>query len=90
MEALSGYELAAVIVFGVILLFTVRKLFSIPLRRILGFFVNTALGFAALGVLSQLDTYVHIGFNLLNAVVIGIFGLPGLGLLWLLGWIGGA
>lgn len=52
---------------------------------------RTALGGVLLAVLSSVSGYtgLHLGVNLLNALVIGILGLPGFGLLAALQWITG-
>jgi len=73
-------------VFAAILIFVGMKLFSIPIRRLFRFFLQTALGFAVLAVWDHFATYLPfaLGFNWFNAAVIGLLGLPGLGLLILL------
>ena len=50
---------------------------------------NTALGFLALAALDLCSgvTGLHIGVNLINALLVGILGLPGLALLVLLQWV---
>ncbi len=71
------------------LLLVVFKLFSAPLRLALKIGLNTALGFLALAVLDWLGPLLglHIGVNLINALIVGILGLPGLALLVLLQWV---
>lgn len=71
------------------LLLVVFKLFSAPLRLALKVCINTALGFLALAVLDWLGPPLglHIGVNLINALIVGILGLPGLALLILLQWV---
>ena len=65
------------------------RVFRSPLRlaaRLLG---NTLLGFGALLVLNMTSalTGISLGVNMLNALVIGILGVPGLGLLVLVQWL---
>ena len=69
-----------------LLLVAVVRLFSAPLRLALRVLLNTLLGFAALFLLNLCAglTGLSLGFNLFNALVIGILGLPGLVLLILL------
>ena len=52
-------------------------------------FGNTLLGFAALALLNLTEpvTGIALGVNALNALVIGILGVPGLGLLLLVQWL---
>ena len=65
------------------------QVFSAPLRLALKLLVNTLLGFLALWVvrLTAGVTGIALGLNLWNALVVGVLGLPGLGLLLLLQWI---
>ena len=52
---------------------------------------GTALGGAALALLSGVSGYtgLNLGVNLINALVIGVLGLPGFGLLCALQWVTG-
>lgn len=65
------------------------KLFSSPLRLTMKVVGNTALGFAALAALDFFSPLpgLHVGVNLLNALVVGILGIPGLVLLLLSAWV---
>lgn len=65
------------------------RLFAAPLRLALKVLVNTALGFGALWLLNATSVYtgLSLGLNLFNAVIIGILGLPGFGLLLLVQWV---
>jgi len=51
--------------------------------------VNTLLGLGALLLLNATSRFtgLRLGLNLFNAVVVGILGIPGLGLLLLLSWV---
>ena len=64
----------------------VMQLFSVPLRLALKVLLNTLLGFAALFLtnLAGSATGLTLGMNLLNALIIGVLGIPGLVLLALL------
>lgn len=59
------------------------KLFKTPLKLIFKLFFNTLGGFIALIVLNYFGAFIGItlGVNWLNALIVGIFGLPGIGLL---------
>ena len=51
--------------------------------------LNTVLGFVGLFLVNWLGSYIGIslGINVVNAVVVGTFGIPGLILLLLLRWL---
>ncbi len=72
--------LCALAVLGVI------RLFSAPLRLALRILLNTLLGFAALFLLRLAAplTGLTLGLNPINALIVGVLGVPGLVLLILL------
>ncbi len=84
---LSQKMLAAVL--AGFLLLALLRVFSTPLRLALKLLVNTLLGFLALWAvnLTAAVTGVSLGLNLMNALVIGILGLPGFVLLLLAQWV---
>ncbi len=67
----------------------VIRLFRAPLKLALQVLGNTLLGFGALLGLNMTSalTGISLGVNLFNALVIGILGVPGLGLLVLVQWL---
>ena len=65
---------------GLVLLAAAAQAFSAPMKQLLKAALNTILGLAALLVLS-------LGFNLFNALVVGVLGVPGLVLLLLVQWV---
>ena len=71
------------------LLVALIRLFRTPLKVALKLLVNTLLGFLALWIVNLTAGYtgVMLGFNLLNALVIGVLGLPGFVLLLLTQWV---
>ena len=79
----------ALILGGVLALVALVRFFLSPLRTLTKLLVNTALGFGALLLLRWLGGYIGVtlGVNLFNALVVGILGLPGLGLLLMLKWM---
>jgi inhibitor of the pro-sigma K processing machinery len=83
------YQQVIIGVFALIMLIAVIKLFSAPLRWVLKLVFNTLLGFLGLFLFNLTGVYtgVTLGLNLINAVVIGIFGLPGLALLLFIKWM---
>lgn len=80
------------IALGLTLLFLVvvcLRLFAAPLRLALKVAFNSALGFGAVWLLNLTTsvTGLSLGLNWFNAIVIGILGLPGFGLLLLVQWV---
>ena len=80
------------IALGLTLLFLVvvcLRLFAAPLKLALKVAFNSALGFGALWLLNLTTsvTGLSLGLNWFNAVLIGILGLPGFGLLLLVQWV---
>ena len=70
-------------------LITLLRIFRTPLRLALKLLMNTALGFLALWAVNATAavTGVALGLNLLNALTIGVLGLPGFVLLLLAQWV---
>ena len=64
----------------------VMRIFTLPVKWIFKLLLNTVLGFVGLFLVNWLGSYIGIslGINVVNAVVVGTFGIPGLILLLLL------
>lgn len=80
------------IALGLTLLFLVvvcLRLFAAPLKLALKVAFNSALGFGSLWLLNLTTsvTGLSLGLNWFNAIVIGILGVPGFGLLLLVQWV---
>ena len=80
------------IALGLVLLFLVvvcLRLFAAPLKLALKVLLNSALGFGAVWLLNLTTavTGLSLGLNLFNAVIIGILGIPGFGLLLMVQWV---
>lgn len=80
------------IALGLTLLFLVvvcLRLFAAPLKLALKVAFNSALGFGAVWLLNLTTsvTGLSLGLNWFNAIVIGILGVPGFGLLLLVQWV---
>ncbi len=80
------------IALGLTLLFLVvvcLRLFAAPLKLALKVTFNSALGFGALWLLNLTTsvTGLSLGLSWFNAIVIGILGVPGFGLLLLVQWV---
>lgn len=74
---------------ALVLLLISAKVFSAPLKLALKVLFNTLLGLGALLLLNAAAplTGLSLGLNLFNAAVVGILGVPGLGLLLLIQWV---
>ena len=72
--------LILLIVLGVILTF---KLFSLKIRLIFRLFLSVAAGFVFLIIINYIGSFIGIslGINIVNALIIGILGIPGILLL---------
>ena len=79
----------AALLAALFLLGAAARLFRSPLRLALQVLGNTLLGFGALLLLNLTSavTGLSLGVNPRNALVIGVLGVPGLGLLVLLQWL---
>ena len=80
------------IALGLTLLFLVvvcLRLFAAPLKLALKVAFNSALGFGAVWLLNLTTsvTGLSLGLNWFKALLIGILGLPGFGLLLLVKWV---
>lgn len=70
-------------------LIALLRVFKTPLRLAMKLLANTLLGFLALWAVNLTSAYtgIALGLNVLNALVIGILGLPGFVLLLLTQWV---
>lgn len=77
---------ALLIVGGLFLLWLLIKLFTKPIKLLIKLGINTAIGYIALLLLNKFGAIIGIslGLNWVNALIIGVFGYPGLILLLLL------
>ncbi|MBQ9492607.1 MAG: pro-sigmaK processing inhibitor BofA family protein [Oscillibacter sp.] len=77
------------VVIVIFLLVALARILSAPLRLALKLLMNTVSGLVALWLVNLLSgiTGVYLGMNFVNALIVGIFGLPGLVLLILLQWV---
>ena len=74
---------------GGFFLIALLRVFRAPLKVAVKLLANTLLVFLALWAVNLTTgfTGLTLGLNLWNALVIGVLGLPGLGLLLLVQWI---
>lgn len=82
-------EKIAIGLLGLFVVGAVLRLFKTPLKMVVQVLGNTLLGFGTLFLLNLTTaiTGISLGLNVLNALVIGILGVPGLGLLLLVQWL---
>ncbi|MBR6521512.1 MAG: pro-sigmaK processing inhibitor BofA family protein [Oscillospiraceae bacterium] len=80
---------AGAAVIGIILLIVTVRIFASPIKLVLKLGINTLLGFVSLIAADIFGAYIGlgIGVNFINAAVIGILGLPGFALLFLIKWL---
>ncbi len=71
---------------AVVLLSLLGKLLEWPMQRLSRLILNSLLGGLALVVLNLFGTWVglRIAINPLNAIIVGVFGIPGIVLLLIL------
>jgi len=83
------YQHALIIFAALAVLLAAFTIFRAPLKWAFKLLLNTALGFAGLFFLNLAGpwTGVTLGFNLQNALMIGVLGLPGFALLLVLKWM---
>ena len=74
---------------GLALLAAAARACSAPLKLLLKAGLNTLLGLAALALVNATSSFtgIALGFNLFNALVVGVLGAPGLALLILVQWV---
>ena len=83
------YQKIIFVVSVLAMLLAIIAIFKSPLKVILKLLFNTLLGFVGLLLFNQLGnvTGVYLGLNLVNAVMVGVLGVPGLALLLIIKWI---
>ncbi len=86
MEAL---QTTGIIVIIAILALVVVVILRKPLKIVLKLALNTVIGFFALFVVNWLGAYigVTVAVNWINAVIVGVLGVPGVALILLLKWL---
>ena len=74
---------------GLLVLCILLVLLRRPLRKLLALLGRSALGLAVLAVFSRVGPLIGVtlGVNPLNALVLGLLGVPGFGLLLMLHWL---
>lgn len=72
-----------------LLALSVLALLHRPLGRLIRLAARSAVGLAVLALFSQVGHVigVSLGVNLVNALILGVLGVPGFGLLLMLQWV---
>lgn len=72
-----------------LLALSVLALLHRPLGRLIRLAARSAVGLVVLALFSQVGQFigVSLGVNLVNALVLGVLGVPGFGLLLMLQWV---
>ena len=86
MDALQSTGTVIIIAVLIIVLFFILKT---PVKIILKLILNTVIGFGALFLINYLGGMIGISIavNWLNAVIVGVLGVPGVALILLLLWL---
>jgi len=89
MDALLNIQsISTVVIAGVLLLLSIT-IFRKPIGLLFRLLVNAIGGFLMLFLLNFLGQFfgISLGLNWFNAIIVGIFGLPGVGFLLILQWL---
>lgn len=80
------YDVIIAYALGLLLLYIVGWLLLVPFKIVLKFLLNGIIGGVVLWILNMLSASIgiHIALNPVNALVVGILGIPGIILLLLL------
>lgn len=72
-----------------LLALSILALLHRPLGHLLRLAARSAVGLAVLALFSQVGQFigVSLGVNLVNALILGVLGVPGFGLLLMLQWV---
>jgi inhibitor of the pro-sigma K processing machinery len=86
---MAGLQTTGVIIIIAILVLVVFIILKKPIKIVLKLLLNTVIGFIALFALNWLGSFVGITMpiNWLNAVLVGVLGVPGVALILLLQWL---
>lgn len=86
---MSAIQITAIVVVIGIIILAAFKIFTAPMKLLFKLLVNTLLGFISLIIINFLGSFtgLSLGINWVNAAVVGVFGVPGVGLLLLLQWL---
>jgi len=83
------FQTAAIIAVAALVVFLCITIFRRPIKFLFRMLLNTVGGFITLFLLNWVGGFIGIslGLNWFNAIIVGILGLPGVGLLLILQWL---
>lgn len=86
---MAGLHTMGVIIIVAILALPLLIILRKPIKIVLKLVLNTVAGFIALFVLNWLGSFIGItmAINWINAVIVGVLGVPGVALILLLQWL---
>lgn len=86
---MAGLQTTAIIVIVAILVLAVFILLRKPIKIVFKLILNTVIGFIALFAINFLGSFigVTVAVNWINAVLVGVLGIPGVALILLIRWI---
>lgn len=86
---MNGLQTTGVIIIVAILALIVFIILRKPFKIVFKLLLNTAVGFLALFGINYLGAFIGISIavNWLNAVIVGVLGIPGVALILLLKWL---
>jgi len=89
MELLDRVGGAGVAIAAGVLILLVLAIIKFPIKIIFKLIINAVLGFVILLILNYAGGFigVTVAVNWINAVIVGVFGVPGVVLILLLQWI---
>ena len=73
----------------ILLVLSLMALLHRPLGRLFRLLARSCVGLGVLALLGQVGQFagLSLGVNMINALVLGVLGAPGLGLLLMLQWV---
>ncbi len=91
MPALPDWNVIAAVIFGIFVLYFISRLFFKPLKVIFYALLHLVLGGAVIFLYNLVGPLwgLPIGLNVISALIVGLMGLPGLGMLVALQYIFG-
>ena len=76
---MSALRSVLMIILAVLVIFALVKILSAPIRLIFKLLINTFVGFVLLFLVNLIGSYFDFSLeiNLLNGLITGVFGIPG-------------
>lgn len=86
---MAGLQTTGVVIIIVILALIIFIIFKKPIKIIFKLLLNTVMGFLALFAINYLGAFIglSVAVNWLNAVIVGVLGIPGAALILLMKWL---